>query len=277
MVVGSGMLAKGLNVFKGDKKVLIFASGVSNSKETNAIEYNREFQLLKFNIEKYPNLKFIYFSTCSIFDDSIVGTPYVTHKIHMENYISENCSSYVVFRLPNVIGLSANQNTFFNFFKSNILSGNTIKIQEAAARYLIDMRHLSKILPLMIYDEHLANTVMNVAFNNQMLVTDIIELYEKILNLKAKKVIVPGGSAYSINNGDFLNFLNKNSIKQPNNYNYQILQYYLTKSDGYETNKMAEKIKSDVIFLDNIIDEILELGKEYDLVGPIRNYKKQPE
>lgn len=33
---------------------------------------------------------------------------------------------------------------------------------------------------------------------------------------------------------------------------------------------------SDVIFLDNIMDEMLELGKEYDLVGPIRNYKNNP-
>jgi len=33
---------------------------------------------------------------------------------------------------------------------------------------------------------------------------------------------------------------------------------------------------SDVIFLGNIIDEMLELGKQYDLVGPIRNYKNNP-
>jgi hypothetical protein len=33
---------------------------------------------------------------------------------------------------------------------------------------------------------------------------------------------------------------------------------------------------SDTIFLGNIVDEMIELGQHYDLVGPIRNYKNNP-
>lgn len=40
--------------------------------------------------------------------------------------------------------------------------------------------------------------------------------------------------------------------------------------------KILIHFDSDVIFLDNIINEMLELGKFYDLVGPIRNYKNNP-
>lgn len=231
MLIGNGMLAKGLKAFEGDQEILIFASGVSNSKETDRNEFQREFELLKENIEKYPQLKLIYFSTCSIFDKSLVGTGYIEHKMHMEKYIAEKSSNYVIFRLPNVIGSTTNPNTFFNFFKSKILSGTSIQIQEAATRYLIDMRDISKIIPLIIRDESIRNTEINVAFQNQMLIADIIDLYEDILNTKANKSMVSGGSAYVIDNEAFFNFLKKNQVPQPTNYNYQILHYYLKDSD----------------------------------------------
>jgi len=228
MVLGNGLLANGCKALKDSTDVLVFASGVSNSKETNSVEFEKEFQLLKKNLNEYPDVKLIYFSTCSIFDASISGSPYINHKIAMEKYIAEHCKKFLIFRLPNVIGPTTNPNTFFNFFKKKITSGEAIYIQETATRYLIDVRDLTELFPLMIDEKSLENKMINVCFDNQMLVSTIIELYEEHLNVQANKVLVPGGASYKIENDEFIGFLGTKGIQQNNNYNHHILGYYLS-------------------------------------------------
>ena len=68
MVLGNGLLANAFSAFKDDKDVFVFASGVSNSKENNPLEFEKEFQLLKDKIRENTGVKLIYFSTCSIFN-----------------------------------------------------------------------------------------------------------------------------------------------------------------------------------------------------------------
>jgi nucleoside-diphosphate-sugar epimerase len=228
MVLGNGLLANAFAAFKDDKDVFVFASGVSNSKENNPLEFDKEFNLLKDKIRENPDVKLIYFSTCSIFDNSISGSPYITHKIEMEKFIIQHSEKFLVFRLPNVVGQTSNPNTFFNFFKDKILSGDTLHIQEAATRYLIDVRDLSELLPLLIREQSFENKVINVCFNNRVLVSEIIRFYEDLLNVKANKVMIAGGSNYSIENDDFINFLNGKGIIEKANYNYLILQHYLS-------------------------------------------------
>ena len=227
MVLGNGLLANAMKIFNEDRDVFVFASGVSNSKENHPLEFKKEFELLKEKIRENPGMKLIYFSTCSIYDNSISSSPYINHKIDMENYITNNSNKFLVFRLPNVVGPTLNPNTFFNFFKDKILAGETVQIQERASRYLIDVRDLAMLIPLMIKEELFKNKVVNVCFNNRMLVSEIIAIYEDLLNVKANKIVVPGGLTYSIENEEFINFLKLNNIKEKSNYNYQILQHYL--------------------------------------------------
>ena len=91
MVIGNGLLAKKMSSFNGDNNILIFASGVSNSKETNHNEYKRELDLLKtfLGTEK----KLIYFSTCSVLMDCQSISDYIEHKKNIEGYIRNNFSN----------------------------------------------------------------------------------------------------------------------------------------------------------------------------------------
>lgn len=228
MVLGNGLLANAFSAFKDDKDVFVFASGVSNSKENNPLEFDKELQLLKDKIRDNIGVKLIYFSTCSIFDNSISGSPYITHKMEMEKFIIKHSERFLVFRLPNVVGQTSNPNTFFNFFKTKILSGDTIHIQENATRYLIDLRDLTELIPIMINEEAFENRVLNVCFDNQMLVSDIIGLYEQLLNVNANKIIVSGGATYQIENKEFIDFLTVKGIQPKINYNHQILKHYLS-------------------------------------------------
>ena len=62
MIIGNGMIA---NVFKENflnEDVLIFASGVSNSREIRNSEFIKEIDLVQNSILNFPDKFFIYFA-----------------------------------------------------------------------------------------------------------------------------------------------------------------------------------------------------------------------
>jgi hypothetical protein len=80
MVVGNGLIAKSFTMFNGEKNIVIFASGVSDSKCIEVSEFERERNLL---LSMDRTKKIVYFSTYSISDGS-EKNEYIKHKIHME-------------------------------------------------------------------------------------------------------------------------------------------------------------------------------------------------
>ena len=69
MIIGNGLIAKALIEIDAPEMVF-FASGVSNSLETNKASFEREVELFKKTIAENKDRKFIYFSTLSIDDSS---------------------------------------------------------------------------------------------------------------------------------------------------------------------------------------------------------------
>src|SRR5690349_6695322 len=104
MVIGNGMIAKRFNSYKDNKDVLIFASGVSNSKNRNQAQYDRESDLLEKTIEANPSKVLVYFSTCSIKDPGEANSPYVEHKKQLEDLIQKKLERYYIFRVSNIAG-----------------------------------------------------------------------------------------------------------------------------------------------------------------------------
>ena len=62
MIIGNGLRAKAFNSYGNDNKLLIFASGVSNSNETSSKAFDREKKLLLDALNNQSGKKFIYFS-----------------------------------------------------------------------------------------------------------------------------------------------------------------------------------------------------------------------
>lgn len=223
MIIGNGLLANAFRIYENDDNILIFASGVSNSKETKQSEFDREFGLLcSF---KNSNKKLVYFSTTSINDKSLSKTDYIKHKIKIENYIKKNFKNYLIFRLPNVIGKTENKHTSFNFFKEKIFNGEEIEIQKSAIRYFIDIDDISITLPYMIPIYN--NLTINVAFENKSSILSIINIIEDIMNKKANYKIIEGGFDYTINNKLFLKIVDSIGHKVEKNYNYITIQKYI--------------------------------------------------
>ncbi len=212
MVIGSGMIAKAFSHYINNDNVIIFASGVSNSKEESVLCFEREEKMLLDINSKNPEKKFIYFSTISIEDKSLSNSKYINHKINIENIISKNFNNYIIFRLPNIIGNAENKNTFFNFFLNKIKNNEEIEIQKNASRYIIDIEDVSKYLTPLI-DSELKNKTINVCFSEKIKMIDLIENFERIMNINAKKRIIDAGYDYNVDNKEFLSLIKSKYYK----------------------------------------------------------------
>lgn len=114
MIIGSGLIAS-LFTNHDREDCIFFASGVSNSLETKKSEFLREENLIRKTIGENPEKTFAYFSTCSIYDLSKTESPYVLHKLKMEQIIAEHNSKYIIFRVSNAVGKGGNPNLLMNY------------------------------------------------------------------------------------------------------------------------------------------------------------------
>lgn len=223
MVIGNGLIAKAFDSYRDREDVIIFASGVSNSSiSQDRISFDREINLIK-DILKYQK-KIIYFSTCSIVDGS-VKTPYINHKIEMENIISSNSSNFLIFRLPIVFGLSNNINTFFNSISNKIINNETIITQRNISRYIIDIDDLSFFLPLFI-DSSECNMTINVCFDNRELVEKMILMMEKYLGIISSKIYIDMMPNSPIDNTYFLQKIKSIGQCHHPDYTEKIIEKY---------------------------------------------------
>ncbi len=176
MIVGNGLMATAMKKID-DNDLLIFASGVSNSNETNSKEYKREYNLLKKHIEEYPNKKLIYFSTCGIYDKCKKESEYIKFKLRIEKYIQENVVNFIIFRLGNVVGKGGNPNTLINFFKNCIVNNTEFYLYSKGKRLLIDVDDVVKFIDL--YKNNFSNEIVDLYYPYQFL---LLSVFQKVRN-----------------------------------------------------------------------------------------------
>lgn len=195
MIIGNGLIGKAL--FRIDNNdCLFFASGVSNSLETRVSEYLREKNLL---IKYLKTRKFlIYFSSCSIFDKSLVNTPYVNHKKEME-FLVTSCNKYLIIRLPQVVGHTYNPHTLTNYLYNKICNQETFEIWNNAKRNLIDVDHVVDVTEYMVNNID-SNVVKTIANTNLVNVIEIVKQFELIIGKKANYNLINKGNDFLLSN-----------------------------------------------------------------------------
>ena len=145
MVIGNGAIASSFAAkYSNDDQVVIFASGVSNSKESDDSKFERERKLVLSSLVQNPEKFFVYFSTCSVYDPCEKNSHYVRHKLAIEEIIQKNASKYLISRVSNVVCKTENKTTVFNFFVNNIRDGSPFKLWKNAYRNVIDVDDLLK-------------------------------------------------------------------------------------------------------------------------------------
>ena len=190
MVVGNGLIARGFQDYADDDTVIIFASGVSNSANTDIAAFNREQRLLEDTIAANKHRKIVYFSTCSIYDPSLQHSAYVQHKLAMENIIAASHNDYLVFRISNLAGKTDNPHTVFNFFIQHIESGKPFQVWKKATRNIIDISDALLICGHIINNSLFSNQVVNIANPVNYPVIDIVTTIEHYFGKKGNYTLV---------------------------------------------------------------------------------------
>lgn len=128
-IIGGGDIASVLH--RVDPKGLtFFASGVSNSQETDENCYQREERLL-LSLDR--NAHVVYFSSLCVFN---ARTRYSEHKRRMENHVRYFFNRHTIVRLGNITW-GVNPNTIINSFRNKLLSGQKPVIQDGY-RHLVN-------------------------------------------------------------------------------------------------------------------------------------------
>ncbi len=232
MVIGNGLIAKQfLPNYKDSREVLIFASGVSNSKCVEMKEYEREFDLVTESLNKYPNLHFVYFSTCSIYDPSELNSKYVLHKKKVEKLISDNCRSFHIFRVSNLVGNSNNYNTVLNFFFHKIIKQVPFVLWENASRNLIDIDDMFAITNAIIKDKYEINSSINIANPISYSAKTIVNNIELYLGKTGIFTIEQKGEAFNINLKNIEAYIKKLEIQFNEDYLKKLLLKYYPIND----------------------------------------------
>lgn len=198
MVIGNGMVAAKFESYIQNDDFVIFASGVSNSKNIDAAAFNREITLLLNVLEEYKNKTLVYFSTCSLYDPGENESPYVLHKRKIEELIQKNVSSYYIFRVSNLVGKSANHNTILNFFYYHINHKINFDLWTNSSRNLIDIDDMFGIADHILQKKIYQNQVINIANPVSYNVNNIITTLEISLGIKATYISIRKGSHFSI-------------------------------------------------------------------------------
>ncbi|MDY3521215.1 NAD-dependent epimerase/dehydratase family protein [Riemerella anatipestifer] len=227
MVIGSGLIAS-LFTNADREDIIFFASGVSNSLEVREEEFMREEKLLRETISNHPDKVMVYFSTCSIYDSSKVDSPYVRHKLKMENIVSNNCSRYLILRLSNVVGKGGNPNLLMNYLVRSVMNGEVINVHTKATRNLIDADDVRAIV-LSLLETPNKNTIINLAYLENYTIVEIVEVLESFFKTKLNLNLIKAGSGYPISISAEVNrYYIQNNFLDKENYLRAILsKYYL--------------------------------------------------
>jgi dTDP-4-dehydrorhamnose reductase len=225
MVVGDGMIARAFAAFRGSADIVIFASGVSNSLETNPAAFEREAKLLKQVRMAHPSALLVYFGTCSVDDPERRDTPYVQHKLQMESALAAAEGPWLVLRVPLAIGRNPRSRTLAQFLHERIVHGQPFEVWEGAARFPIDVDDVFRIGSRLISDPAVWNRCINVALRS-FPVRDFVRIMEDIVGKKANYTLVRKGRHFKLDCPEVLQVASELNLDMGERYLERVLHKY---------------------------------------------------
>ncbi|MDB3877217.1 hypothetical protein N9316_04510 [Candidatus Pelagibacter ubique] len=190
MIIGNGQIAKEFKKKKSlFKNEIIFASGNANSKNKKEIEFKREINLLKSTLKEYKKKKLFYFSTLDVLRKK--KSKYIEHKKNIEKILKKNKNAFIL-RLPQVIGISKNKFTVFNFLKFNVKKNIKIIVYQNFYRNFVDSNDIPLIVNK-IKKNSKTNNIINIFCKRSIKISYLVDLmiaHYKLKNLKFKRNLV---------------------------------------------------------------------------------------
>ncbi|MGO8755149.1 MAG: NAD-dependent epimerase/dehydratase family protein [Gallionellaceae bacterium] len=227
MIIGSGLLAHAFAVeYSQRKDVCIYAAGVSDSGCTNTNEFARERQRLADALRQAGQVDvFVYFGTCSVADPEACNTPYVQHKLAMEQMVRTH-PHYLILRLPQVAGKTPNPHTLLNYLYARISRSEAFSLWGKAMRNIIDVEDVVAIAKQLIASNAARNATINIANVVNYPVAEIVRAMEHVVGKRAVFDVVERGSEYPIDTGAMLPVLEKAGVKFGSDYLEKVIARY---------------------------------------------------
>ncbi len=199
MIVGSGLMARAFSpAFAAADDVLLYAAGVSNSGCTDEREFARERARLETALAHTPPAAtFIYISTCSVADPEASSTPYVRHKLAMED-LTRRHAGHLVLRLPQVAGKTPNPHTLLNYLYARVSRGERFAIWQHARRNIIDVADVARLGEWLVRRENARNETINIANAADYSLPEIVHALEGVTGKHAIFDVLPRGGAYAV-------------------------------------------------------------------------------
>jgi len=231
MIIGSGLLARAFTAsFSQGNEVCIYAAGVSNSSCTDKSEFERERLRVEDALHQAKSTDtFAYFGTCSIGDPDALNTPYVQHKLTMEKLVSSH-PRHLIFRLPQVAGLTPNPHTLLNYLYAKIARSEAFILWKNAKRNIIDVDDIAAISRQLISDGTSRNITLNIANPSNYSMSDIVKAMEKAVGKQAIYEVVERGAAYLIDTSAMLPVADKAGVTFDKDYLERVIEKYYGKS-----------------------------------------------
>jgi nucleoside-diphosphate-sugar epimerase len=232
MIIGSGLLAQAFTPsFSNREDVYIYAAGVSNSQCTDANEFTREQNRLSKALQQTSDFKtFVYFGTCSVADPEARNTPYVKHKLAMEQLAATH-PRHLIVRLPQIAGKTPNPHTLLNYLYAKIARSEAFTLWRHAKRNIIDVEDIVSIVGFILADPTVRNHTLNIANPTNYSLSEIVATMERVIGKRAIYDVVERGSEYLIDTTFMLQVIPQTPVKFGDRYLEQVLNKYYGKND----------------------------------------------
>lgn len=226
MVTGTGLIATTFKSYRDLPDILVFGSGVSNSKSSLPADFDRERQLLQTAIRTHPSAKIVYFSTSSINDPDIRDTPYIVHKMAMESLIKQAAASFTIFRLSNLAGSLGNPYTILNFFYQHISQGIPFDLWKNSERNIIDAEDVFSIADYILHHRLFENDTVNIANPHNYPVPYIVKSIEAFCHKKGVFTEREKGSTFEIDTTAIRGIITSLNLQFGDRYLLRLLEKY---------------------------------------------------
>jgi len=225
MVIGNGVMAKRFSAYEQDNRVVIFASGVSDSKSTAVADYEREKELLQQTMQQYPESLLVYFSTCSIYDPFLQTDQYIIHKLNIEGLLKSSKQDYLVFRVSNVAGPGGNPKTIFHYLAQSIVAHRSFQLWKHAFRNLIDVEDVF-LLASHFIEHGEKNSIVNIAHPVSFSMPEMVRTFESYFHKKGNYIEVEAGHYFHIDTSKVQTISHGAGVQLGGNYLYRLLEKY---------------------------------------------------
>ncbi|WP_416055646.1 NAD-dependent epimerase/dehydratase family protein [Stenotrophomonas maltophilia] len=225
MIIGRGMVATAFApAWQDDRQVCILAAGVSNSREQDPAQFERE-ELLLQNVMATDVARVVYFGSCAVGNPNETESPYLLHKRRMESLVIADPRGRVL-RLPQVVGQGGNPGTLTNFLSARISSGEYFEVWRNAERNLIDIDDVCALATHVIRNDERYPKVMSIAAPTSTPMLSLVQAMEDSLGRPGNYCLLDKGTPFMIDTVDCARAANEIGMGFSGDYYKRVIRKY---------------------------------------------------